>query len=494
MSRLDQLIAATFPGYALRRMAAMRAVRAMDAVGAYEAAKKSRLHKATRESRGPNKSVADAAVSLREQARSLEQNSDLARSVLGVMTANVIGMGINPEPQIRLADGTLHEELNQRLADLHRDWRLRPEVTWEHDEHQAQRLAFRSALRDGEILAQHVTGPGKIQHGTRVPYSYEIIEPDYLPMLKRDVAKGIEHGVERNAWGRPIAYHLAKREIVEEYAAARISLTADTRRLPARQITHLKLVDRARQIRGVSLFASTMSRIADIDEIDETERVAARVSAAMAVWIEKGDPYLYNAPVDGGDYREIEFVPGMVIDDLQPGEKMQSANSTRPNNELIAFRQDHMRGVAGGTGAGYSSISKHYDGSYSAQRQELIEQHTHYGMLWAWFVSGWELPKWSEFLDAVVLADRDVVGLLEQSDPLTLRDCDFSRPAMPWVDPVKEMKGVELELGLGINSKSSVMRSRGRDPREVERQRANEDHTTPEPAAPAPAAGDEDEE
>ena len=469
MSRLDRLIASTFPLYAERRLRA----RAMTAV--YEAARKTRQHRADRESRGPNAAVGDAARSLREQARHLEHNSDIARGALGTMVANVVGAGIKPEPQIRLRNGDLHEELNETLSHLYREWARRPEVTWEFDEPAAQRVAVRSALRDGEVFAQHLVDriPG-LQHGTIVPYSYELIEAEYCPSLYQDVARKIEQGIELNDWSRPVAYHFLKRRINEDFTV-RLQISEDTRRMEARFVSHLALKDRIRQVRGVSLFAAALRRISDINEIDETERVAARVAAAMAVSIKKGDPYMYTPPSDpDNDYREIEFVPGMVIDDLQPGEEMQSIVSNRPNNALIPFRQDQFRAMASGLGLSYSSLSRNYNGTYSAQRQELVEQHAHYGIVWSWVVSRLEMPKWHAFLDAAVIGNRDLLRMMSDIDPVSLRDCDFSRPAMPWVDPNKEMAGIEKELALGLTTRSAVMRARGRDPREVARQREME--------------------
>lgn len=480
MGAVDRFLAGMFPAYQERRL------RAKQLTALYEAAKKSRVHKAKREARGPNGPVKEAAPSLREQARHAVHNSDIANGALRVFEANIVGSGIRPEPQIRLRNGEPHRELNDRLTALYRDWARRPEVTWEFDEPAAQRIALRSALRDGEVFAQHLVGPIRtLQHGTRVPYSYELIEADYCPALYWDLARNIEQGVEFNEWGRAVAYYFTRREINEAERTVRLWLTSETRRLRAQQVSHLAIKDRIRQARGVSAFHATLKRLSDIDEIDETERVAARVAAAMAAYIKKGDPYVYQAPQDAEkEYREISFDPGMVIDDLEPGEDMGSIVSNRPNNQLIPFRQDHFRAMAAGLGLSYSSLSRNYDGTYSAQRQELVEQHMHYGIVWSWFVSRFEEPKWRQFLDAAVIGEPVLLRMMADADPLSLQDCDWSRPAMPWVDPAKEMSGVEKEIDLGLTTKSAVMRSRGRDPREVMQQRARE--LEQEAALPSP--------
>jgi capsid protein len=82
-------------------------------------------------------------------------------------------------------------------------------------------------------------------------------------------------GVELNSWGRPRAYHIYK-----NHPGDGLTYSSDTKRVSADRMFHLKLVKRLHQVRGVSVFASTLARFDDIKEIDESERVAARVAAA----------------------------------------------------------------------------------------------------------------------------------------------------------------------------------------------------------------------
>ena len=59
----------------------------------------------------------------------------------------------------------------------------------------------------------------------------------------------------------------------------------------------------------------------------------------------------------------------------------------RPNPNLITFRNGQLRAFAAGISASYSSVSRNYDGTYSSQRQELVEQWVHYACLTDDFVS-----------------------------------------------------------------------------------------------------------
>lgn len=456
-----KFLAGVAPEYQLRRLRALTMTRM-----AYEAAKTTRTNRAKKETRGPNAAVVYDAKSLRHQARHFEQNSDIVVGALDVLVANTIGSGIRPEPMVKDTDGNLLEDVNTRLVTLWTDWARRPEVTWTLDEFSAQRLAARSFFRDGEVLRQDIVGRNAfLDHGTLVPYSYELIEADLLNDLKNDPAMNIVQGVEMNAWGRPIAYHILK-NLQNDLAPA----IADSKRVSADNIVHLKLVRRIRQARGVTVFAAVMKRLADIDDIDESERIAARVAAAMASYIKKGDPAIYSPPADDSEEgeRELDLYPGMIFDDLRPGEDIGTIASNRPNNALIPYMDYQLRRFAGGVGTSFSSTAKNYNGTYSAQRQELVEQRVIYQMMWNYFVECSERPKWQRFVEAARLAN--LVEIPATVDPESIADCDFAQVPMPWIQPEQEANAMVTLIDAEIESRSHFVRSRGRDPREVRRQ------------------------
>lgn len=484
MGFLDRLLAGTFPDYQMRRL------RAMQITNAYEAAKPTRTHRATRESRGPNQPVGEAAKSLRDQVRYLEQNTDIVNGALDVLVSNTVGLGIRPEFALKKRDGSLHEEANQLLAALWTEWSRYPEVTGEFDEFAAQRLTARSLYRDGEVFLQHIVGPSRVlNHNTRVLYSYELIDADMVPIEPAlgGTAARVLQGVELNDWGRAVAYYVYRDIPNDVLRGNRFNgaLTAEAKRVSADNMTHLKISRRIRQVRGVSIFASVLKRLADIEEIDETERVAARIAAAMAAYIKKGEPMVYQSPAGGREKRELQFEPGMVFDDLEPGEDVGTIVSNRPNNALIPFRAEQLRSAAGGIGTSYSSLSKNYNGTYSAQRQEMVEQRVIYGTMWSYFVERCERPKQHRFIDTVLLQPQ--LFRFDDIDPASIYDCTFSQPAMPWIQPLQEANAYQALYDLGVTTRSDIIRSRGQEPREVAAQRKLEETLFGPPPAPAKA-------
>lgn len=455
MNLIDRLARHVSPSWALKRE------QARHILAAYEAAQKKRNRKPHSDNRSGDGVTGEAGASLRGQARHLDQNHDIAKGVLTTLVNNIVGAkGIGIEPQPLTMSGEIHQEFSEELVWYFREWSRFPEVTHEMSWAKCQRMVARTWLRDGEILTKSLMGnvPG-LRHRTKVPYSLEFLEADFLS--EESLAKErITQGVERNAWGQPRFYHL-----YDEHPGDLIYTRGlKTRRVSADVIDHLKMTDRLRQARGVSIFASVMTRLADIKDYEESERIAAKIAAAMAAYIRKGSSDSY-IPNDDEDNRVFEFSPGMIWDNLMPGEDVGTIETNRPSIMLEPFRNAMLKAVAAGTGSGYSSIAKSYDGTYSAQRQELVEQWSAYAVLSNDFIQGHIEPIWRRFVQMAIASQ--VVQVPGDVDIDTLFDADYLTPSMPWIDPKKEFEGFAGLIGQNLTSPQKIIRQRGDNPSDV---------------------------
>lgn len=459
MNLVDRLVGFFDPLAGLQRRAARKLL------AGYEAAEPSRHRKFRRETATQNQLVQKSAGAIRAQVRHLARNHDIARGALRTLVNNVVGpKGIGVEPQPRRADGTIHEEYARALTALYLDWQRRPEVTHRHHFAQVQRMVCRAWLRDGEAFAQRLVGPvAYLDHGTRVPFSLELFEADMVPMDYSDGAK-ISQGIERNAWGKPVRFWVYKQSPDSLY---RIPGAADLKPIGFDSVYHVATFDHIGQMRGVSEFASVITRLEDIKDYEESERVAAKIAAMLTAYVKKGTPDLYQ-PADSGTPappRSISLAPGMIIDDLAIGEEIGLIDSKRPNPNVLTFRQGQLRAVAAGLGGSYSSISRDYGGTYSSQRQELVEQWIHYATLTDEFVGMFLQPVWEDFVRAAALSGvlpvpPDVVAGSEA-------DAIYVAQAMPWIDPMKEATAAEALVRAGFASEVEMIRRRGATPRDV---------------------------
>ena len=454
---VDSVVELFAPGAALRRRAARTAL------ASYEAAESTRMRKFYNDRSSQNTLVQRSATALRTQVRHLVRNHDLARGVLRTLVNNVAGAnGIGIEPQPRGRGGEIDKGYALALSDAWRDWCRTPEVTHQLTYSRLQRAIARAWLRDGECFGQFVQGlRPDLDHGTIVPLSLELFEADMVPIDLQDESRQIAQGIERNAWGRPTALHVIKQDPWRIQA----QLANNTKRIPWDRVLHVATIDHIGQMRGISEFASVITRLEDIKDYEESERVAAKIAAMLTAYVKKGTADQYSSDTSDGEARQLDFSPGMILDDLQPGEEIGLVDSKRPNPNLITFRQGQVRMVAAGVGTSYSSSAKDYNGTYSAQRQELVEQWMNYAVLVDDFVGSFVEPVWRQFVRVA-----DVSGAVRRPrnmPPETADDALYVAQAMPWIDPLKEALGSEALVKAGFASETEIIRRRGAKPRDV---------------------------
>ncbi len=437
----------------------------------YDAAKETRYRKVIRKNTPPNRMTEAAALPLRAQVRNLQRNHDLTRGGLRTLVNNVVGPnGIGIEPQPRRADGTIHEEYAAALRSAYKDWCRRPEVTWQMNWARCQRMLAYSWWRDGEGFAQAIMGPVPgLDHGTRVPMSLELFEADMVPLDYNDTGKRIRQGIEVNEWGRKRALWVYKTSPLNDLNV--FPSAGNLKRISFDNVIHLYTPDRLHQLRGVSELASVITRLDDLKDYEESERVAAKLAARLAMYVKRGTPDMYNpeqiqTDEDGNPIpREIEIEAGTIFDGLGVGEEVGLIDSKRPNPNAVTWRQGQLRAGAAGFGISNSSLSKDYDGTYSAQRQELVEQYIHYAVLTDDFCGMVVVPVWEWFvriadLSGVVPIPADVVR--ETAD-----DCMMVAQAMPWIDPLKEANAWNQLVRSGFASEHEAIRRRGASPQDV---------------------------
>ncbi|WP_353979399.1 phage portal protein [Salinicola endophyticus] len=470
---LDSVINALAPQWGARRAGARQIL------SAYEAAKPSRTQKAKGSTLSGDLTAQIGGRSLREQARWLDENHDLVTGIFDRLEERVVGadgMGIEPIPLD--TNGQRLRELSKAIKAEWAAWSLRPETTGEMTRPEMERLVVRSWLRDGEVLAQELRGRVPLyDHLTDVPYALECLEADYLPLHFNDPAQKIAAGIERNAWRRVKAYHVYK-----QHPGSLTNFAMATKRVPADSMIHLAHRKRLQQSRGISILHAVLQRLADLKDYEESERVAARIAAAMTMYIKKGEPHDYavnSGKTDQGagaalppGQRAFQIAPGMVFDGLMPGEDVGTIQSNRPSALLDGFRGAMIRAAAAGTRMGYSTANRDYNGTYSAQRQELIEAQLGYDLLQGQFRDQWSRRVYRSWLDMAVIIGR--IQLPPNLDRRTLYNAFYLGPVMPWIDPGREADAWEQLVAAGFADESEVARARGRNPQELKQSREDE--------------------
>lgn len=463
MSLLDDAIGLISPGWKAARL------RSRAVIQAFEAVKPTRTHKARRENRSGNQLSQNGAVSLREQARWLDNNNDLVIGILDKLEERVIGSeGIIVDPHPLLKNGKIAKKLASDIRTAWAEWSVSPEVTGEFTRPMLERLMLRSWLRDGEVFAQLVSGSvNGLSPVAGISFWLEALESDFVPM-DNDESQGLSQGIYKNEWGRPKKYKVYKNSPVS-------GRRMDTKEIPAENMLHLKFTRRLHQSRGTSLFSGVLMRLSALKEYEDSELVAARIAAALGMYIKKGDGQTYDEESGSSgneSERDLLIQPGIIFDDLKPGEDIGMIKSDRPNTNLEGFRNGQLRAVSAGTRISYSSASRNYDGTYSAQRQELVESTDGYFVLQDWFIGSVTRHVYRNWLRLAILSGR--ISVPRGLDMDTLYSAVYSGPVMPWIDPAKEANAWKILIRGGAATESDWVRARGSNPDDVKRRRKAE--------------------
>ncbi|PCM68801.1 phage portal protein, partial [Enterobacter cloacae] len=137
-------------------------------------------------------------------------------------------------------------------------------------------------------------------------------------------------GVFVDNWGRPKKYQVYKSLPVS-------GRQFDTKEIDAENMLHLKFTRRLHQTRGTSLLSGVLMRLSALKEYEDSELTAARIAAALGMYIKKGDGQSFESDSSSDD-RELMIQPGMLYDELQAGEEIGMIKSDRPNPNLESFR------------------------------------------------------------------------------------------------------------------------------------------------------------
>jgi len=467
------------------------------AVRAFQASKSTAHYTPPRDANfSPDGSVQDAGVHLRAWGRHFEENHDIAVGVLDELVDQVVGRGIVIEPMVLNANGTPAEAVNSTLTEIIDEWAESPDVTGQLNWAECQRLTCRAWFRDGDHFTHHVQGMGRgyeFEPG-RIPYAVELVEADRVPLDMNDRKNDprILQGVQIDQWHRPRAYYVYEEEVgasaVRFSPVATAGWLARTKPIPAEQMTHLAFRRRFPQVRGVSIFAPATRRMHDLHDYDESERIAARANSRVALWLQRDESY--QAPNTQDAEREIVLPQGSVFDDMAVGESINSFAPNRPNQNLNEFRQGQLRAVAAGTHTRYSAIARDYNGTYSSQRQELVEAAHGYRPLTEFFISRVIRPQYQRLIETALLTGRlAATGLTVRQ----LARAEFIGPAIPWIDPAKEVAADVSAIDNDLATREQIIRRRGGDPRKIPMRERHEQQTAPATRTPAPDPQDADD-
>jgi lambda family phage portal protein len=412
---------------------------------------------------GPaDKAIKQDVKSLRDRARDAERNDGYVEGILVALESNVIGQhGIKMKSLARRADARSKKGLS---ANPDIDARTKIEQAWEDYSRRGnfdvtkqfsrpmfERLAVRSCARDGGFLARMVDGYPKNDFA----FAVQGIEADALDPHYEDAKRRVHMGVAFDEWDCPTAYVLRKIDPKNH------RYTRETFEVPADSMAHLFFARRVGQSQGYSWLANALLRLRHLSKFEESETIAARISANKLGFFTRDGEQEYTGAEDSDGNIVAPSSPG-GFETLPHGVKAQMIDPAHPNSNMPDFRKAILRGVSPGVYVNYNTWAQDLEGvSFSSIRQGVLSERDIYRMLHNWFIDSFEIPIFNRWLRMAL-----TVGQIEGysiRDYDRLAHAEFSGRTWAWVDPLRDIQASREEIALGLNSRQRIAREKGLD-------------------------------
>ena len=410
---------------------------------------------------------------LRDRSRELARNDPYISRYLNLMVSNVVGKhGIRVSSKSRNDNGSLDLAANQLIERAWKEWSqignctINERMTFLD----CQKIFVETLFRDGEVLIRKIKN-------TNSPFGFQIqfLEADHLDENKNQNAdkngNSIKMGVEVNKYGKPIAYHLFKKHPFDNTYPRP---SQEYIRVPADEIIHAYLPQRAEQTRGVSLIAPVMANMKMLNGYYEAEIVAARVGASKMGFITSGDGDGYVGDCE----MEDTFNPTMnaqagVFEQLPAGMDFKAFDPTHPTSAFESFTTSVLRSIASGLNISYHALTNDLTSvNYSSIRQGALEDRSMFQLYQQFVIDHFVNPifkSWLEMAMSTGYINLPIAKFDKFSTAINYIPRSFS-----WIDPLKEMQANVVGLQNGITTYSDIVSSYGKDVEEIFEQHQKE--------------------
>ncbi len=337
--------------------------------------------------------------------------------------------------------------------------------------YQLQGQIFHTQLIDGEVFVIFRYSPDTRRLN---PLNIQLVNADLIQSPRKiQEGKRIEDGIELDSSGREIAYHVLDRK------------TGATKRIPkfgpkSRRLFMLHIGKPAMpgEVRAITPLASIIHELQKITDYTVAEIESAIINATIAAWIEPSEAADASNPFAGvtqkatssdkvaaGDSRNTPpsdgFIskPGLMIQSLKAGEKLQSYDTKRPNAQFDTFVSAIKKGLGASWGIPLGVLDMAFTNNYSASRGELLLFWNRVSVLRADLSSDFLDPVYAGWLSEEVRFSRIAApGFNIPIARAAWLNADWIGISLPAMDPLKEANAAAARIKQGLTTRTAEAR------------------------------------
>lgn len=382
-----------------------------------------------------------AAVPLRSRGRYVAANNGYISNGVAAIVGEAVGAGI--EPVAKAAD----PDLRASLTDTFANFADTADAEGRTDLRGLLTQMVRATVIDGEsfaVIEEDVDG-----------ITIRVLPAEMVDeSVTRDTAEGgyIVAGVEFNARGQRVAYHIQPQRPTDVFPTAREPI-----RIDAKDVLHLMRPEGPGQVRGVSWLAPILLAVNELSQLQDALLVGAKISAMHAGFVtDQNNIAGGGAFSDADGLTDISLEPGVVR--VLPSGTDIKFNSPSEAKESVAFAKLTLGQIAAGMGVPQHLVDGDLsNANYSSLRAGLlpfrqrVEQFQYHCI-----VPQVLAPLWRR-----VMTHAYVAGAEFELAPALLAEWLPPRPMQ--VDPAKDTQALKEQMALGLTSRSQAVASLGWD-------------------------------
>ena len=403
-------------------------------------------------------------------ARSREQcaNNDYARNYLRMNHQNVVGpQGVMLQAQIRNAQGKLDNKVCDAVESAFLQWNKKTfcDIQGKKSWRSIQRACVVSAAKDGEFFVRIIRGKDAGNYG----FALQMLDPQRCPVMYSSKLKNghfIRQGIEFNAYGKPLAYYFDAN--TEEESQYRVG-SGNYIRIPAEEIIHGFLEDIVGQKRGLPWTATSLFRMRQLSEFEDSAITNARISANKMGFIQ------WDKDASGPEFdaEQDEIVIESQAGEfpvLPQGAQLKEWNPNYPTGEFLPFHKAMLRSMAAGMGVLYNNLASDLEGvNFSSIRQGTLDEREHWKELQQWLIESLIEPVYTAWLEYALLKGVIKKGSvpLKATDIERYMDVSWQPRRWAWIDPSSDVSAAEKSKNNMLTSAGAIIREQGKDPQTI---------------------------
>lgn len=393
---------------------------------------------------------------LRNSARDLTRNNPWAEKALTVIENNTVGTGIKG-----IVTSTTKNK-TKKLTEAWNEWAGTSLIDAEErlDIVGIQGLAIRTIAESGEVLIRRRFR--RSSEKLPIPIQLQVLEPDYLDSTKdADLANGnyIKGGIEFNARGRPVAYHLYE-EHPGDVSGFRNSFNSN--RIPAADIIHAFNPKRAGQSRGYPWVAAAIKKLKDFDDYEDAQLVRQKIAACFAAFVY--DMQGASNPTTGLDSEgnpaesDLDYLNPGTIQTLPPGKDIKFP-SPPPVQNYDEYTVSILRACAAAWGISYESLTGDYSKvNFSSGRMGWIEMSRN-------------ITRWQNSIMRVQILEQIARWFFTGAGLMGLdtggAKIKWTYPRREMIDPTREVPAMIKQIRAGLTTLPRALASMGHESEEI---------------------------